>query len=73
MTRRPDDRVPAAARAFSRCGQCECADAATIGVMGLFDSLFGKDEALPSQVTFTLGNKPDTPMRTVPSGFFPHR
>ena len=22
--------------------------------MGLFDSLFGKDEALPSQVTFTL-------------------
>ncbi len=54
MTRRPDDRVPAAAGPFRDAGRCECADAATIGVMGLFDSLFGKDEALPSQVTFTL-------------------
>ena len=54
MTRRPDDRVPAAAGPFRDAGRCECADATTIGVMGLFDSLFGKDEALPSQVTFTL-------------------
>ena len=52
--RRPDDRIPAAAGPFRDAGRCECADAATIGVMGLFDSLFGKDEALPSQVTFTL-------------------
>ena len=54
MTRRPAARVPAAAGPFRDAGRCECADAATIGVMGLFDSLFGKDEALPSQVTFTL-------------------
>ena len=54
MTRRPDDRIPAAAGPSRDAGRCECADAATIGVMGLFDSLFGKDEALPSQVTFTL-------------------
>ena len=54
MMRRPDDRIPAAAGPFRDAGRCECADAATIGVMGLFDSLFGKDEALPSQVTFTL-------------------
>ena len=54
MTRRPDDRIPAAAGPFRDAGRCECADAATIGVMGLFDSLFGKDEAVPSQVTFTL-------------------
>ena len=49
-----NDRVPAAAGPSRDAGRCECADAATIGVMGLFDSLFGKDEALPSQVTFTL-------------------
>ena len=54
MTRRPDDRIPAAAGPSRDAGRCECADAATIGVMGLFDPLFGKDEALPSQVTFTL-------------------